>query len=121
MNTFVSVVDSKIIINDENETFVLCTFPFVAMTWNKAMKFAKQRNCLVPTIKQLTLIFKHKNKINDCLESLGQEKIIENEWFWTSEELCSSCSYYVGFNSGYSYPQSKNYPCYVQFIKNIKQ
>lgn len=62
--------------NDEHFVVLEMSYKF-AMDWDEAMRCAKDRHESLPTIEQLKVMYKHRDKINELLK---QSKI-EDRWF----------------------------------------
>lgn len=87
-------------INADGEHFVIdANHPSFKCSWDDAMRYFG--SCIMwklPTIRQLQIIAKHKDKINDVIrENNGYE--IEG-WLWSCEEEDEFCAYFVMMYNG---------------------
>lgn len=75
-------------IKTDCEHFIVDTSsPSYSCSWNDAMRFYDNLQFLkLPTIKQLLIIYKYFNKINEVIEENGGFKLI-NTYYWSNMKL----------------------------------
>lgn len=73
-------------IKADGEHFILDGNPNYCMNWYDAMRFySSSQAWKLPTIKQLLIIYKYFNKINEVIEENGGFKLI-NTYYWSIEK-----------------------------------
>ena len=75
-------------IKTDCEHFIVdASSPSYSCSWNDAMRFYDNLQFLkLPTIKQLLIIYKYFNKINEVIEENGGFKLI-NTYYWSNMKL----------------------------------
>lgn len=62
----------------------------------------------IPSLGELAIIFKNKEKINEALAYVGGDELVD-DWYWSSTELTASSAWGVGFSGGNVDGSSKGY------------
>ena len=105
-------------VQDEGEHFRVSAKPSMVMNWNDAMRyFNDNADWNLPTIKQLQIIDKHIDKINNLMEGNGGYKI--SGWIWTNEEKDEFCAWYVRMDYGYTNRNCKFNSYYVRAVSAL--
>ena len=78
------------------------------MTWEEAVEYCKSLgdNWRLPTIEECFLIYNNK--------------LIDNNIYWSSTEFGSKFAWYFFFSYGYANYGNKNYTYYVRAVRDIK-
>lgn len=53
----------------------------------------------IPSLGELKIIFKNKEKINEALAHVGGDELVD-EWYWSSTEINAGHAWIVSFSSG---------------------
>ena len=62
----------------------------------------------MPSLGELVVMRRNIEEVNDCLKLVGGDEFDMGSNYWSSTEYNSSYAWYVYFNSGYVYYNSKN-------------
>lgn len=94
------------------EHFMLDANPSYYMNWSGAMRFYRNNpSWEIPTTKQLKVVYKYFDKINEIIEQNNGYKL-HGGWYWGVEEHGEFCAWYISMNSGstsYHYKGNLNY------------
>lgn len=108
-------------IKAEGEHFVIdAESPSFHCNWNDAMRFFNTKASFgwkLPTVKQLQIIAKHIDKINEVIRSNDGFKI--KGWMWSCKEKDMSCAWYVNVNSGLTGYDDKDGNGYVRAVSAL--
>lgn len=104
-------------INDEGkQLFVYKSDADEELTWDNGKKFCEElakktgKAYRMPTLKELMLMFIHKDKLNEGLKKAGGEPL-KDDCYWSSTENDSNNSWelYVSNGDNYYYSKIGNY------------
>lgn len=99
-------------IKADGEHFMLDANPSYYMNWSGAMQFYRNNpSWEIPTTKQLKVVYKYFDKINEIIEQNNGYKL-HGGWYWGVEEHGEFCAWYISMNSGstsYHYKGNLNY------------
>lgn len=99
-------------IKADGEHFMLDANPSYYMNWSGAMRFYRNNpSWEIPTTKQLKVVYKYFDKINEIIEQNNGYKL-HGGWYWGVEEHGEFCAWYISMNSGstsYHYKSNLNY------------
>lgn len=64
----------------------------------------------IPSLGELAIIFKNKDKLNEALASVGGDELVD-DWYWSSTEYNAGNAWYVNFSNGsvISYPKFNSF------------
>ena len=89
------------------------------MTWNEAMKWAKDKKKHIPTIKELTVACLHKEEINKALEENGGEPFLGG-YYWSSSECSNHGAWRLDMDSCYQYANLKHNYYFVRCFQVVQ-
>lgn len=99
-------------IQADGEHFVLDANPSYYLSWDDAMRFYRNNpSWKMPTTKQLKVVYKYFDEINDIIEKNNRYKLHGGQ-YWGVEEHGEFCAWYISMNSGstsYQYKGNRNY------------
>lgn len=105
-------------VQDENEHFLVSAKPSMVMNWNDAMRYLNDYDDWeLPTRKQLQIVAKHIDKINNLMEGNGGYTI--SGCFWSCEQKDGVCAWYVGMLDGDTHNSNKGNLCYVRTVSAL--
>lgn len=108
-------------IKAEGEHFVIdAESPSFNCSWDDAMRFFNTKASFgwkLPTVKQLQIIAKHLDKINEVIRSNDGFKI--KGWMWSCKGKDMSCAWYVNMYDGGTDDIGKNYNLYVRAVSAL--
>lgn len=61
----------------------------------------------IPSLGELAIICKNKEKINEALAYVGGDELVD-DWYWSSTETRATGAWYVGFSNGSVFGSSKS-------------
>ena len=106
-------------IKADGEHFLLDGNPDYCVTWNDAMRFYDTLQFWkLPTVKQLRVICKYLDKINNVIEENGGF-ILSKGFYWSIEEDNTVCAWYVYMNDGCACNLNKGFDRYVRAVSAL--
>lgn len=67
----------------------------------------------IPSLGELAIIFKNKEKINEALAYVGGDELVD-DWYWSSTEFNANGAWYVNFSGGVVINLHKSYSYIVR-------
>lgn len=108
-------------IKAEGEHFVIdAESPSFNCSWDDAMRFFNTKassDWELPTVKQLQIISKHIDKINEVIRSNDGFKI--KGWMWSCEVKDMSCAWFVSMLNGSTSLSYKSFSGYVRAVSAL--
>ena len=89
--------------------------PSYYCSWDDAMRFHRNGIWNLPTVKQLKVLAKHINKVNEVIQE-NNEFEIAGGWLWSHEEKDKSRVWSVYMDDGGIYGGSKDRLTYVRAV-----
>jgi hypothetical protein len=90
-------------IKADGEHFILDANPSYTMSWNDAIRFYSNKHRShtwdLPTIKQLQIVYKYFDKINEVIENNGGF-VLYKSLYWSIEEKSNSFAHIVSMYNG---------------------
>ena len=112
-------VCNGVIIKDGGEHFIVdASKPCYICSWHEAVRFDKS-GCFwkLPTIKQLKVLSKHINKVNEIIRENNGYEI--KGWLWSCEGKNLLYALVVGMTSGSTRNYRKNSLGYVRAVSTL--
>lgn len=105
-----------VVIKADGEQFVVSADrPSYCCNWNDAVRFYTDSMCWkLPTVKQLQVLAKHIDKVNEVIRENNGYEIIG--WFWSCEEKDKLRAWHVDIYSGDTYNDPKIDICCVRAV-----
>ena len=108
-------------IKADGEHFVVdAESPSFHCSWDDAMRFYNTKASFdwkLPTIRQLHIIAKYINKINEVIRKNGGYEI--SGWLWSCEEEIDFCAWGVSMDNGNTNGSPKNDNGYVRAVSAL--
>ena len=102
-------------IKADGEHFVIdANKPSYYCNWNDAMRYYTGSSWKLPTVKQLKVLAKHIDKINEVIRENNGYEIFG--WLWSCEEKDEFRVWSVYMDDGGIYGGSKGSPTYVRAV-----
>ena len=102
------------IIADGEKFRIDAVHPSFYCSWNDAKKYFKDMVWKLPTVKQLQVLVKYIDKVNEIIrENKGFEI---DSWMWSCEEKDEFCAWYVHMNDGHTFDNYKSNRKYVRAV-----
>lgn len=106
-------------IKADDEHFILEGNPNYSMNWNDAMRFySNLQFWKLPTTKQLLIIYKYFNKINEVIEENGGFKLIYTS-YWSIEKKDEFNARYVHMTFGCADTNFMNFNYDVRAVSTL--
>ena len=95
--------------------------PAAEAAWNYKANANDPLQWYLPSITELRLIAEYKTEINSFLTKYFNGGTISTEWYWSSTEVNTTQSWYVGMgNGGSNYYNYRNYSGRVRAVASAK-
>lgn len=91
--------------------------PSYFCSWDDAIRFHRGSIWSLPTVKQLQVLAKYINKVNEIINENGGFEIYG--WMWSCEEKDEFCAWGVDMGYGGTYGFSKNLYGYVRAVSAL--
>lgn len=105
----------------DGEHFIVDSNPSYCMNWDDAMRFYNQLHKYyiwgLPNVKQLQVLAKHINKVNEVIRDNNGFEIFG--WMWSYEEDSRFCAWGVFMNNGYIDHNPKYLGLYVRTVLDL--
>lgn len=111
---------SGVEIKADGEHFIVSAgSPSFYCCWYDAIRYYTRPYCILklPTVKQLQIIAKHIDKINEVIRSNDGFEI--SGWMWSCQEKSELGAWLVHMNYGYTNVSVKGYHNYVRSVYNF--
>ena len=103
----------------DSEHFLLSGSPGYCMNWNEAMRFyGNLQFWKLPTIKQLQVICKYFDKINNIIKENGGFVLLK-DFYWSIEAMNEFCAWYVNMSCKSTYYGLKEGNIYVRAVSTL--
>ena len=106
-------------IKADGEQFLLNGSPNYCMTWTEAMRFySSSQAWKLPTVKQLQVINKYFDEINNVIEDNGGFVLLK-DFYWSIEERNEFYAWYVNMSCRSTYNGCKCGNIYVRAVSTL--
>jgi hypothetical protein len=109
-------------IKSDGEHFVLDSNPSYIMGWDDAIRFYNNKHRShtwnLPTIKQLHVVHKYFNEINNVIEDNGGF-LLHQAVYWSVEKEPKFCAWCVNMYNGYTDFNAKDFFHYVRAVSTL--
>ena len=105
------------IIADGEKFRIDAMHPSFYCSWDDAKKYFENMVWTIPTVKQLQVLAKHIDKVNNIIREHNGFEI--SSWMWSCEEFDESCAWVVGMYYGSTYGNRKGNYGYVRAMSSL--
>lgn len=107
-------------IKTEDEHFVISAQPSMVMTWNDAVRYFEGNEVWeLPTKKQMKIVAKKIDKVNEMIKAYGGCEIIG--CIWTAGESDEFCALLVNVYARFVDRIDKDYNYYVRAVSDFNK